>query len=79
MLVVKKIWRIFVPLKKESTSLGTPSTYFPLDFPVVRIEDRDLKMFQELKPEQRIKWLLMIQKLIRLHYRSKGLRPFDTL
>lgn len=63
--------------KKTKNNFGTPQEYFPLYFPVAPIEESDLAAFGQLTPEHRVSWLLMIQELIRQHYKSKKLRPFD--
>lgn len=61
-------------LKKNKTYWGIEPEYFPFKIGVARLSDEDLKCTKLLTPTERLKWLLMMQRLLLIHFRSKRRR-----
>lgn len=49
---------------KNKKNWGTEDEYFPVPLHVAPASDEDLERSRALTPEQRIQWLLMMQKLL---------------
>lgn len=54
--------------KSSSTSIettwGTPESHWPFRRPVAEIEPEERERFRALTPDQRVRWLLMMLRLL---------------
>jgi len=50
--------------EKNNQNWGTPADYFPVPLYIAPLEEEDRLNSELLTPEQRIEWLLMMQKLL---------------
>lgn len=58
--------------KKNSPSWGIEEDYFPLNIHVAPLDAKDLEHSENLTPEQRLEWLMTMQRLLIEHFKKKS-------
>lgn len=58
------MWKNSKEKEVDEITWGTPESHWPFPRPVAPIEPEERERFQALTPDQRVRWLLMMLRLL---------------
>ncbi|MBI2027874.1 MAG: hypothetical protein HYS98_08775 [Deltaproteobacteria bacterium] len=62
---------ILKKLQKIKSTWGIEDSYFPFKISIAPLDNKDLEHSKQLTPQQRIEWLLMMQRLLLKQFHNK--------